>query len=224
MRDQGLDDRRMPLRGRPHKRRLAAGPPQFQVGAGTGEPIDDVRGARARRHHHRGLAREQRKVGVGARRQQQIGHSGVAILPRRPERRRTEIVRPVGIRPSLEQQLDGVVAVAMDGPEQCGRSVRFRRAGVGPDGTGVALLRRGHQGCGGGTGGIVVRLGGRRTGGNERDDGRDPPRADPHRAAPYRSARVSSGSLPVLPPIRSTGTSILSISVTSRFASDGSLA
>src|SRR5882672_3092922 len=29
---------------------------------------------------------------------------------------------------------------------------------------------------------------------------------------------VSSGSLPVLPPIRSTGTSILSISVTSKFA------
>ena len=37
----------------------------------------------------------------------------------------------------------------------------------------------------------------------------------------YIPDSVSIGSLPVLPPICSTGTSILSISVTSRFAIDG---
>ena len=53
------------------------------------------------------------------------------------------------------------------------------------------------------------------------DDVVGDPRAAPVRA-PYRSASVSSGSGPVLPPTRSTGTSSLSMSVTSRFACDGS--
>ena len=43
------------------------------------------------------------------------------------------------------------------------------------------------------------------------------------RQCPYNSpVSVSTGSAPVLPPIRSTGTSILSIRVTSRFAIEGS--
>ena len=118
------------------------------------------------------------------------------------------------LAPARNEQASAVEIIAMAGPMQRGRAVGLGRVDVGalldqrPQGVAVAVLRRGHQRrahriCGGAGGGARA--------GDEQQ----------HQRRPHQSDTVSIGSLPVLPPTRSTGTSILSMSVTSRLAIEG---
>ena len=101
----------------------------------------------------------------------------------------------------------------MAGPMQRGRAVAIGPVDVHTlldqraHGVAVAVLRRRHERWAG------------RAGGDDDGAGAD----DEHQQArrPHQRDTVSIGSLPVLPPRRSTGTSILSMSVTSRLAIEG---
>src|SRR5207249_10435649 len=134
-----------------------------------------------------------------------------------PERRHTEIVGGVHVGAGANQQTGALHVIPIAHPVQGRGAVCFRRVHV------YFFLEQNAQRI------LVTVPGGvneRRSGGPHEEHCRRqgdqalPTGCHPH-GLPYTPESPSSGSLPVLPPSRSNGTSNLSISATSRFAMVG---
>src|SRR5687767_1757343 len=111
---------------------------------------------------------------------------------RSPQRRRADVVSRVHIRAGTNEAIDLDQIIVVRGPVERRRAV---------------------------TGGGFLRM--RRYGKQHRTQRPQRTQRTPCTRCTHYSASVSSCTLPVLPPMRSTGTSILSISVISKLAIDG---
>ncbi len=217
---RSLVDLRVLLRHGPHERRLPACPGDVHVGAFREKLRHDAFRADARRHHQRGLAREQGEVGVGLGLEQAADDGFVGVRAGGPQRRGAEVVRHVHLGARANQLVHHPEVVAIARPVQRGGTIAFGRVDVGAlleeprqlvviDGLRCLAERRAHLGVRG----PAAR--------NEQQGREDATRSKIRRIS-YTPLSVSIGNAPVLPPIFSTGTWSLSMSVTSRFAMVGS--
>ncbi len=154
--DQRLHDRRVPFGGRPHQRGLSA---RFVLGVnpGTGreQSFGDRQSAGPRRSHQRCLAAGKRRVGIGARLQQQVDDRGIAIGAGQGQRRDAVATGRVRVGAGFHQQLGHFAIVVIRGPVQRGHAIDLRRVHIGalldqrPDRRTVHLLGRiGERGSG----------------------------------------------------------------------------
>ena len=106
VRDEQLDDVRMPLRRRPHQRGLLTCRASVRVGALGEQQRDDVGFAGSRRNHQRCFAGQQCEIGIGAGIEQPPRDRRAGIQACVPQRRRAEIVGGVDPGPGAQQQID----------------------------------------------------------------------------------------------------------------------
>ena len=126
-REQRPDRRRVVLVRGPHQRRLAF--PLLAVvdaRAAFDERVERRRVARAGGRHQRSLAFRQRRVCVGAARQQQPRHRRIAVLGRERQRRHAVAVARIDLGARVEQCFHELDVAAVHGPVQ-----RRRAVGVG---------------------------------------------------------------------------------------------
>ena len=123
--EQDLDDRGVSLCYREHERRLAACGGSVHVGAPLQQHPNHIRTTRPRGGDEGHLAEQQRRVGVGARRKQLLGHGAAAVPAGRPDRCRTEVVGEVDVGPGSNQEIDAGRIVLVASP-RAARSNRPR--------------------------------------------------------------------------------------------------
>ena len=153
VREQHLDDVRVPLGHRPHQRRLVATAARGRVGPRLQELADDVRRTDTGCGHQRRLAGKEPSVGIRTRVQQPPHHGGAAVLGRRPQRRDAEIVGRVHVGPGADQQIRELDLVPVGGPVQRRRAVTLPGGDVG-----AAIDQRAHHAPLGVAGRIGERL------------------------------------------------------------------
>ncbi len=130
VREEHLDDVRMPLGDGPHECGLASRTMRVHIRALREQLLDDLSTARPRRHHQGCFTGEQREIRIGPSQKKSSHHRRTAVHARCPQRRRTELVCDVDVRTRLNQQRRALLVIPIARPHQCCGPVGFRRVDV----------------------------------------------------------------------------------------------